>query len=256
MERYQVTHEDRLRLKPQVGQLMVSGDKAFATLQGEGITAGQRAVFLRLHYCNLACSWCDTRYTWDRTKSEFWQEPQGWPLLKTSKIVKDLWVNKFGINDPNKIKRLVVTGGEPLLQQQKIIDLLKFLPDWQVEIETNGTIMPDLELSRCQINCSPKLENSGNSKARSFKPQVLKTINNMPNSWFKFVATNSIDLEEIDGVVKTCGLDTRKIIVMPEGRTLETTTAHLLAIQEGVVRRGWQTTKRNQLEWFGDQRRT
>ena len=256
MERYQVTDKDRSRLKPQPGQLMVSGDGAFATLQGEGVTAGQRAIFLRLHGCNLTCLWCDTRYTWDRTRPEFWQEPQSWSLLETSRVVEDLWTDKFGTDDLSNEKRLVVTGGEPLLQQLKVIDLIESLPGWQVEIETNGTIRPDPKLSRCQFNCSPKLENSGNPVSKRYKPEVLKAINNTPDCWFKFVATSAVDLEEIDMMVKTCDLDPHKILVMPEGRTLETTAAHLLAVQEGVERRGWQTTKRNQIEWFGNNRRT
>ena len=55
MERYQVTVDDRLRIKPQADMLKVSGDQIFATLQGEGVTAGSKAIFLRLHFCNLAC---------------------------------------------------------------------------------------------------------------------------------------------------------------------------------------------------------
>ena len=37
----------------------------FHSIQGEGLNLGKPAVFLRLALCNLACTWCDTRYTWD-----------------------------------------------------------------------------------------------------------------------------------------------------------------------------------------------
>ena len=37
----------------------------FQSIQGEGINMGIPTAFLRLAVCNLSCSWCDTRYTWD-----------------------------------------------------------------------------------------------------------------------------------------------------------------------------------------------
>ena len=41
------------------------------TIQGEGPSVGRRAVFLRLRRCNLACDWCDTRYTWDKNDPDY-----------------------------------------------------------------------------------------------------------------------------------------------------------------------------------------
>ena len=37
----------------------------FTSIQGEGITCGLASIFVRLSLCNLACSFCDTKYTWD-----------------------------------------------------------------------------------------------------------------------------------------------------------------------------------------------
>lgn len=48
----------------------VSGDGVFYTLQGEGASMGRPATFLRLHHCNLDCSWCDAWYTWDQRSKE------------------------------------------------------------------------------------------------------------------------------------------------------------------------------------------
>jgi len=258
LEVYKPTKADIEKLKPTPDKLKISGDGVFASLQGEGITAGYPSVFLRLHFCNLACGvpngWkCDTRYAWDGARPEYWQEPEDWSYGETSLRIENAWASRFG---ENQEKRLVVTGGEPLIQQKKIARLLEKLPDWKVEIETNGTIMPIPELGRCQFNCSPKLENSGNSFRRRYKPEVLKVINRLPKSQFKFVAIGVSDLEEIDSIANGCDLCSGKILIMPEGQTAEEVEIHADRIREAVEARGWKITLRNQLIWYGPKRRT
>lgn len=255
---YQPTPEEIERVRPQPDMLKVSGDGIFATLQGEGMTAGKPSVFLRLHYCNLTCGvpdgWvCDTGYTWDRTKPEFWQEPEDWSYADTAFSVSEAWKLKFG---ENQEKRLIITGGEPLLQQRKIAQLIQKMPDWEVEIETNGTISPIPELHNCQFNCSPKLENSGNSLKRRYRPGVLRVINGLPNSQFKFVVVKPSDLSEIDHIVEVCELDPEKIYIMPEGQTEAEVEQHAMLVRHEVEERGWKVAMRNQLIWYGHKRRT
>ncbi len=257
-EIYKPTPEDKQRLIPKANMLKVSGDGVFATLQGEGITTGESAVFIRLHFCNLACGksggWqCDTGYTWDKNRQDFWEEPEDWSYQSTADKINTAWVDKFG---ETSNRRVVVTGGEPMLQQEKIIELTKLLPDWNVEIETNGTIDPLPELYNCQFNCSPKLENSGNTANRRYRPGVLRHINELPNSWFKFVVSSNEDLKEIDNIVEECHLKPEKILIMPEGQTAEEVEQHEILITNEVHKRNWNITKRNQLIWFGTKRRT
>lgn len=255
---YQPTPEDRMRISPRPNQLKVSGDGVFATLQGEGVTAGEPSVFLRLQYCNLACGessgWkCDTWYTWDKRRKEYWTEPSDMGFSKVAETMESAWDGAFDIEGP---KRAVITGGEPLLQQQKIIKLREELPGWEVEIETNGTIVPAPELSDCQFNCSPKLANSGNSKKRRYNPLALRAINALPNSWFKFVVSDVEDLEEIDEIVRDCELDKEKVLIMPEGQTADVVEEHAQMIRDAVDERDWKITMRNQLIWYGERRRT
>jgi 7-carboxy-7-deazaguanine synthase len=256
MGQYKATSKDRLSLRSKPDMLKVSGDQVFATLQGEGVTVGEPAVFLRLHFCNLACSWCDTKYTWDKSREEFWREPVDWSFSEASKNIEKAWSEKFGFDVTNLERRLVITGGEPLLQQRKIVSLLEFLPGWNIEIETNGTITPLPELQECQINCSPKLKNSGNLKNRRYRTETLKAINAMSNSWFKFVVISERDIVEIEQIVKECNLNSQKILIMPEGSTLDATMVHLRLVEKVLRRKGWNVTKRNQLVWFGNKRRT
>lgn len=257
-EIYRPTYEDRQRLVPKIDMLKVSGDGVFATFQGEGATAGEAAVFIRLHFCNLACGktggWnCDTGYTWDKDREDFWKEPEDWDYIEAAIRINDAWINKFGNTDR---KRVVITGGEPLLQQEKIVELIRYLPEWSIEIETNGTIDPLASLANCQINCSPKLKNSGNDIKRRYNPKVLRHINALPRSWFKFVVTDVADFEEIDFIATECGLNPKKILIMPEGQTEAEVEAHTNLIQEEVSKRNWNLTYRNQLVWFGPKRRT
>jgi len=253
---YLPTETDKARAQPNM--LKVSGDGVFATLQGEGVTAGKRTVFLRLHYCNLACGklagWqCDTKYTWDTTDKRYWTEPEDWTDSETAQKINRAWEEKFG-ND--KDKRLVITGGEPLLQQQKLPALLRLLPSWDIEIETNGTIIPIKGLHNCQINCSPKLANSGNDRNKRYKPEVLKAINSLPNSWFKFVVTKPADLDEVEKIVNGCDLNSKKVLIMPEGRTAKEVEYHASLVKKEVENRDWSITLRNQLIWFGPKRKT
>lgn len=244
-EIYTPTLQERESMRMNADEFKVSGDGVFFTIQGEGQSIGKPAVFLRLNLCNLQCGWCDTKYTWDRGSEEFWQEGENWDYQKTLAQLEQY-----------QAKRLVITGGEPLLQQGRIGKFSELILDWDVEIETNGTIAPIAELAeRCQFNVSPKLENSGNSVSRRYKPEVLQRFNALPNSTFKFVVQSESDLEEISQMVDKCGLDPAKIIIMPEGTTQEEIKIHALQVVDAVKSKGWRLLPRMQVMLWGERRK-
>lgn len=70
----------------------------FFTLQGEGYHTGKAAYFIRLGGCDVGCSWCDSRFSWN---------PNLHPMVDTEAIIDR--VVKSGTNS------VVVTGGEPLM---------------------------------------------------------------------------------------------------------------------------------------------
>ena len=70
----------------------------FFTLQGEGYYTGKAAYFIRLGGCDVGCSWCDSRFSWDQDVH---------PMVKTETIIDH--IAKSGSDS------VVVTGGEPLL---------------------------------------------------------------------------------------------------------------------------------------------
>lgn len=232
--------------------LKVSGDGVFYTIQGEGISMGKPACFLRLHLCNLKCLWCDTRYAWDPKTKEFWAESRDWSIPETKKRIKSAWKCK----NPKIQKRLVITGGEPLLQKDMIDRLIDVLPDWFIEIETNGTVMPtEKMLKQCQLNCSPKLRNSGNPQAARIKSEVLQVLN-QANAIFKFVVMVNSDLKEIErDFIMPFNLDINKIIVMPQGRSAEEIAKNGRCVVEKVKEKGYRLLGRLHCDLWGAKRK-
>lgn len=193
------------------------------TIQGEGKSAGLEVMFLRLAFCNLHCIWCDTPYTWNWTRTKF-KHPKKFDFVKEVHemgyfeiISKLVFLNNKGI------KSLVVSGGEPLLQQKDLIPLFQILKSfgWWIEIETNGTIIPSKELVEVtnQFNCSPKLKNSGNSCKSRLNIKALEFFANNPNSNFKFVVGSDKDSIEILNIIHVFNL--KQVYLMPLGMTVD-----------------------------------
>lgn len=216
------------------------------TLQGEGPSAGQRAAFVRLGRCHLACSWCDTPYTWD------WEHHDPAEELTTMEVPDVL-----AALDAMGADLLVVTGGEPLLQQRHLPALLEEAKGrgWTVEVETSGTVAPTLPAGLVdRFNVSPKLANSGMPEGRRYKPEVLRTFQASGQAVFKFVATGPADLDEVASVVAECGL--RPVWIMPEGTDAAVVLARMQELAPAVLERGWNLTPRLHVLLWGDHRGT
>lgn len=180
----------------------------FYSIQGEGPTMGRPAIFLRLGGCNLFCNgaWrCDTIEVWQKGKAESIVE-------LAEKISSDLRINC----SPS----LIITGGEPLIQQRQLIDLLDtigFLRLGKTEIETNGTIIPHFRLEHYtdQFNVSIKLEGSGEDFKKRINPGAIKWFKESHKSIFKFVVSSLADLKEVEDIRKVYQIQKKKIWLMP-----------------------------------------
>ena len=129
----------------------------FASIQGEGPSMGRPCAFIRLSRCNLACQWCDTAYTW-RFTGDNRPHRDGTSFDRAANQVT-LPRRRPPPGSPQLgMDRLVVTGGEPLLQAPALARLLEALPGMQVEIETNGTIAapPALDALIAPVQCQPQ----------------------------------------------------------------------------------------------------
>jgi len=183
----------------------------FASVQGEGTNAGKPAVFLRTALCNLACSWCDTKYTWDWKNYDYKKEVKEMSISEAKTEI-----TKYGKN------HLVITGGEPLLQQQGLTMLLEDLgSSYFVEIETNGTIKPENEILEYvnQWNVSPKLANSNNKLDFYEKEECYHFFRKLKNSLFKYVVEDKNDLKEIEFFIQKYDLPRERVLVMPQAST-------------------------------------
>lgn len=205
--------------------------EAFYSLQGEGVTSGFPAFFIRLTNCNLSCggwgtmedgelhggaSWrCDTMDKWKKGN-----------LKGFSEITESL-SHVFFLDRLADGAHLIFSGGEPLLQQDGVAKFIEYLTRRigkkpYVEIETNGTIIPRRKLLMLTDlwNVSPKLRNSGMPIRSRLHPRVLQTFNAECNSTFKFVVTSYGDWAEIlQDFIGQQFVDREKVILVPAGNS-------------------------------------
>lgn len=101
-------------------------NEIFKSIQGETTYQGLPSLFIRTTGCNLRCNWCDTVYAYD--------EGIDYPVEDLLKIV-----------DKYNCKHVVITGGEPLIQEETPLLVSKLLgKGYTVLLETNGSM--DLSL--------------------------------------------------------------------------------------------------------------
>ena len=181
--------------------LLVSDDKAFYTLEGEGEFVGMPSVFFRLSMCNLTCKGfasedsphgCDSFISWS---------------VKNKMTFNDIF--KY-FEDHKLIDKLrngaifKITGGEPMVQQKGLLKFMEaFISKYNfnpvIDFETNATIKPDekwIETYKATFTTSPKLTTNGDPEQRTYKPEVLKW-HKEAGSGFKFVINSDKDIEEI-----------------------------------------------------------
>jgi len=181
--------------------LILSDDKIFYTIEGEGEFVGQRSLFMRMAMCNLTCigfasedspHGCDSFVSWTvKNKMTFNEIFQ---MMEDNN-----WVEKL---EKGTIWKL--TGGEPLIQQKQLLKLVQafvnkydFTP--KIDFETNATLMPDekwVKLYNATFTTSPKLTTNGDPESKTYKPEVLRYHKEI-GSGFKFVINSPDDIEEI-----------------------------------------------------------
>lgn len=196
-------------------------NEIFHSIDGEGITAGQLATFIRLSGCNMRCRYCDTEYALDTRSGE--------------ELTIEEILNKC------KYRNVTLTGGEPLIHTSTrwLVEALA-KSNHIINIETNGSvnIAPYISLDDVIITMDYKTVSSGENKKMSFKninllreSDVLKIVMNRsdfadvkkmlretaPKCYIYLSPIfNEIDPVELVGFLKEChedGINTDKMRV-------------------------------------------
>ena len=234
-------------------KLLISSD--FYTIQGEGISSGIPAYFVRLGICNLTCGMsrafanmlakeqkledgeifvgdlhAEGKATWtcDSTSQWLWRGED-----KEFQYLIDRWKEQ-GVYDDilNGNIHIIWTGGEPTIKghQEAIINFTDYWfrehiwkydrKDWKpyYEIETNGTNYIEETLFDYihQINCSPKLSNSGMTEKQRINPEAIKRIMQHRNYQFKFVISTEDDIKELfKDFVEPFNIPLKNVVCMP-----------------------------------------
>ena len=171
---------------------MLKVNEIYFSLQGESSRAGLPCVFVRLTYCNLRCTYCDTEYAFyegeDRSVDEIINE-----------------VKKYGCN------LVEITGGEPLVQEESLNLMKKLCAEgFDVMLETAGN-MPICNVDdRVNIIMDLKCPSSG-----MMKKNLYENINHLKETdELKFVIGDREDYDWMNEMIIQYDLNNKcKILV-------------------------------------------
>lgn len=224
----------------------------FYSLQGEGELTGMPSVFVRTSGCNLRCNWCDTPYaSWNA-------EGQTRTVAQILREIED-----------RPARHVVLTGGEPMLAKDLPALAAEIRKSGRhITVETAATIRP--EGIACDLaSLSPKLLNSAPDDRLSMtwrkKHESLRWQPDVVRAWidaypyqFKFVVAQPGDVDEIEGMLASLGRDIprHKVLLMPEGITLEAIRTKAGWLGELCKARGYRYAHRLHLELYGNKRGT
>jgi 7-carboxy-7-deazaguanine synthase len=227
--------------------------EVFQSIQGEGELTGVPSVFIRTSGCNLRCSWCDTPYaSWN---------PEG-----EQRSVEQLVA---AVEAFPATRHVVLTGGEPMIakEMQGLAAGIK-RTGRHITIETAATVAPG-GIACDLASLSPKLLNSApdpvehaawrkKHEATRWQPEVVRAWIDAYAYQFKFVVARPEDIDELEHMLAALKRDIprHKVLLMPEGTTLEKIRSRAGWLGELCKARGYRYAHRLHLELYGNRRGT
>ena len=191
---------------------MIKINEIFYSIQGESSMSGMPCIFIRLTYCNLRCSYCDTEYSFHEGKD-----------MSIDDILKK-------IKNYN-CKLVEVTGGEPLLQKESI-DLMTILlnDNYKVMLETGGSL-PIKNVPKDVIKIVDfKCPSSNMHKKNDWN--ILKDL--QKHDEIKFVIGNYEDYEWTKNKINSYNLNEKRILLSPVHDVLKSKDLSEWILKDGI----------------------
>lgn len=171
----------------------------FVSVDGEGPTAGELAVFVRFQGCNLRCSYCDTKYSWDE------ESENNIEILNANEI--------YDYIKSTNVKNVTLTGGEPLIQKNidKLLELLNEDEDLVIHIETNGSVnIKDFKDKYKNIIFILDYKCPSSNMIKQMDKENLNIVDN--KDVYKFVVGTKEDLNKALEIIKLYNLQNKCLV--------------------------------------------
>jgi len=215
----------------------------FYSTEGEGGAIGEQSLYIRLGVCNLTCKFCDTKFSWTENNKD--------PYYDDTSLLNAV---KFAIAGRD-IKRITITGGEPLLHMEHFVDIIDKLKNecgcdiTHLGIESNGSVLFSKENAitllkvfnklrkkfglKIRLTISPKIDASTSWTHTSFIQEDVdnlydrvyentETILNIYGTNYKFVYDCDNDVIDFEHTLKMINkliyvheVPRRNILLMP-----------------------------------------
>ena len=245
---------------------MIPVMEVFASVQGEGSSAGHISIFVRLGGCNFQCPGFKVEYKDPRTGEtkfgcdSFYSVDTGfkktWNFAETFEEIVDM-VDAVMPKYPKAVLTkpdIVITGGEPTLywKNQEFQKLLAYYVsrNHDVTIETNAS--KEIKFHRdyqrkIKFSMSVKLAVSGEPEHKRININAITDIiENSPQSYLKFVVGKDGIEEsekEIDAILKEIPAYC-DVYLMPLGGTRETLAYNAQPVIELCIKKGFKYSDR------------
>ena len=144
---------------------MLKINDIFQTIQGEATYAGTPSIFIRLQYCPVGCSWCDTKFTWHNGKDRHLVSQDDIINKKKESMKFANYTASELLNVCKKYlaKHIVITGGEPCVYNLTEFSSLAIASGYSVQVETSGTFDINVH-AKTWVTVSPKINMAGGYK--------------------------------------------------------------------------------------------